>query len=200
MLIVLSLIGLWFRKKYKNYKIIDKLRGLPHIVENLLYNDDFKRTINTTVQFIDTKNITSLFVLGKEKLFPIAREIALKIKEICYIHAEGYSSSALKHGPFALLDPKAITLLLIDKKNSEQLKSTFYEITARDTYCIIITDDNQLNLDEHLNSSIITIPYISYYSEIIFTIALQYFTYMLSILRKIDPDKPRNLAKVVTVE
>lgn len=200
MLIVLSLIGLWFRKKYKNYKIIDSLRGLPHIVENLLYNDDFKSTINTTVQFIDAKNINSLFILGKEKFFPIAREIALKIKEICYIHAEGYSSSALKHGPFALLDPKAITLLLIDKKNSEQLKSTFYEITARNTHCIIITDDNQLNLSEHFNSSIITIPYNSYYSEIIFTIALQYLTYMLSVLRKIDPDKPRNLAKVVTVE
>ena len=99
-----------------------------------------------------------------------------------------------------MLDPKAITLLLIDKKNSEQLKSTFYEITARNTHCIIITDDNQLNLSEHFNSSIITIPYNSYYSEIIFTIALQYLTYMLSVLRKIDPDKPRNLAKVVTVE
>ena len=130
-------------------------------------------------------------------MFPISREIALKIKEITYIHAEGYSSGSLKHGPFALLDKKALTFLLIDEKNTENLTSTFYEISSRDTNCYVITDSSTLDIK---SENILRLPKLPYYQEIVFSVALQYLSYVLSISRNINPDKPRNLAKVVTVE
>ena len=129
-------------------------------------------------------------------MYPIAKEGALKIKEITYIHAEGYAAGSLKHGPFALLDDKTITLLLIDEKNKEYLTSTYYEIMARETHCYIITDSEDFEI---YNSCTLRLPRLKYYQEIIFTVALQYLSYELSIAREINPDKPRNLAKVVTV-
>ena len=129
-------------------------------------------------------------------MFPVSKEIALKIKEITYIHAEGYSAGSLKHGPFALLDKKTLTFLLIDEENVDSLTSTFYEIDSRDTYTYIISDNNKLNI----SNNILRLPKILHYQEIIFSIALQYLSYNLSISRDINPDKPRNLAKVVTVE
>ena len=199
MILILSLLGMWFRKKYENIKIITEIRSLPLSIENLLKNEIFKNKCNELTNFININKIQSIFILGKEKLFPISREIALKIKELCYIHAEGYSASSLKHGPFALLDKKTLTLLLINEKNIDLLISTFHQISARDTHCFIITDSNNVNITK-LTKNIIILPKLIYYDEIIFTIALQYLSYTLSISRNIDPDKPRNLAKVVTVE
>ena len=119
----------------------------------------------------------------------------MKIKEISYIHAEGYSTSSLKHGPFALLDKKTISLLLVDEKNKDDLTSTYHEIISRDTSCFVITDTD-FNIK---TNNIISLPKIQHYQEIIFTVTLQYLAYLISIKRNINPDKPRNLAKVVTV-
>ena len=150
-----------------------------------------------------TYHINNLFILGKNKLYPIACEGSLKIKEVTYIHSEGFSSGALKHGPFALLDKTNLTLLLIDYNDIdcyENLKSTYYEIKGRETNIIVITNDNnvinELNLDK---DKFILIQKLDYYNEIIFTITLQYLAYKISIHKNINPDKPRNLAKVVSV-
>ena len=200
-LIILSLIGMWFRDKYKNITIINTLRSLPNIIENIFSNIVFEEKCNNIAKYIVQNNIQSIFILGREKLYPIALEGALKIKEITYIHAEGYSAGSLKHGPFALLDKKSVTILLIDDKNKEYLTSTYQEIIARDTTCFIITDTN-MNTDTNTGTDvdILNVPKLDYYQEIIFTIALQYLAYFLSIKRGINPDRPRNLAKVVTVE
>jgi glucosamine--fructose-6-phosphate aminotransferase (isomerizing) len=195
-LIILSLIGMWFKNKYMNIPILKTLRILPNLVQELLVDNTFKQKCEEIVEFINIKNIRSIFLLGREKMYPITKEIALKIKEIAYIHAEGYPGGSLKHGPFALLDDDTMTFLLIDEKNTEYLTSTYYEITARNSPCYIITDSPTLSLD----SNTIRLPNIPYYREVIFTIALQYLSYVLSISRNINPDKPRNLAKVVTVE
>lgn len=197
MLTILSLIGMWFNDKYINIPIINVLRSLPTTIDNLLSSEIFKNQCRNIVEFINTNDIHSIFVLGRGKMFPISREIALKIKEITYIHAEGYSSGSLKHGPFALLDKKALTLLLIDEKNTELLTSTYYEITSRDTYCCVVSDNNALNFK---CDNFLQIPKILHYQEILFSIALQYLSYVLSVSRNINPDKPRNIAKVVTVE
>lgn len=197
MLIVLSLIGMWFKEKYRNIPIINTLRTLPETVDKLLNNNTFKNKCDEIVYFINSSKIKSIFILGKGKLFPVSKEISLKIKEITYIHAEGYSSSSLKHGPFALLDKNTVTFLLIDNKNTEQLLSTYYEIVSRDTHCIVVSDDNSLI---NIAGNILKIPKLSCYQEVIFSIALQYLSYKLSISKNINPDKPRNLAKVVTVE
>jgi glucosamine--fructose-6-phosphate aminotransferase (isomerizing) len=88
-----------------------------------------------------------------------------------------------------------MTLLLIDNKNIDKLLSTYYEITSRETNCVVITDN-----DNNIFKNKIIIPNIKYYSEIVFTVILQYIAYELSQSKNINPDKPRNLAKVVTVE
>ena len=194
-LIILSLIGMWFRDKSNNLPIIKSLRNLPNNIEVLLNNSLFKSKCDNLVTLINNKQIQSMFILGRGKMFAIAREGALKIKELSYIHAEGYSSSSLKHGPFALLDDKSISLLLMDEKNITNLESTYYEISARDTNIYVLTDSDSI-----VTENIIRIPKIKYYQEILFVIALQYISYKLSISKNINPDKPRNLAKVVTVE
>ena len=125
----------------------------------------------------------------------VAKEGALKIKEICYIHAEGCSASSLKHGPFALLCEDFPVILLIDRKNKDKLMNTYKELCARKAYVLIITEIRDIVTD-----NIIYVPENKYYQEIIYTIMLQYIAYKLSIKREINPDKPRNLAKVVTVE
>lgn len=194
-LIVLSLIGMWFRENYKNLPILKSLRNLPNNIEVLLNDSSFKTSCDNLVNLMNSKQIQSMFILGRGKMFAIAREGALKIKELSYIHAEGYSSSSLKHGPFALLDDKSLSLLLMDEKNITNLESTYYEISARDTNIYVLTDT-----ETTVTENIIRIPKVKYYQEILFVIALQYISYQLSISRNINPDKPRNLAKVVTVE
>jgi glucosamine--fructose-6-phosphate aminotransferase (isomerizing) len=150
------------------------------------------------------KNYSSIFILGKHKLYPVACESALKIKEVCYIHCEGFSASSLKHGPFALLDNTNLTLLLIDSNditNYSNLKSTYYEIIGRETNLFIITNSqNVINELQVAESNCIVINKLDYYNEILFTILLQKLAYEISIAKGINPDKPKNLAKVVTVE
>ena len=142
--------------------------------------------------------------MGKHKLYSIACEGALKIKEVTYIHCEGFSAGSLKHGPFALLDNSNLTLLLIDYNdlpNYKTLKSTYYEILGRETNLFIITNSqnviDELQIDEY---KYILLPKLDYYNEVIFSVLLQKLAYEISIAKDINPDKPRNLAKVVTVE
>ena len=101
-----------------------------------------------------------MFILGKEKMEAIAKEGALKIKEVCYIHAEGCSSSSLKHGPFALLTEGFPVILLIDKKNQNKLMNTYKEITARKAYVLVISEIKGLDVE-----NIIHVPENKYYQE-----------------------------------
>ena len=205
MLIVLSLISMYNNiDMYDNNYKINSLYFLPNTIENLLYNNIFINTIYNISSYIVDNNVMNIYILGKKKLYPIAKESALKIKEVCYIHAEGFSSNALKHGPFAILDDKSLTILLIDSEdiqNYNNLLSTYNEILSRKTNILIIT--NKLNIENDIyvdNTMILKLNKLEYYNEIIFIIALQYLSYNISIKKNINPDKPRNLAKVVTVE
>lgn len=193
MLIVLSLIAMWFNQN--NNLMINNLKNISTIVSDILENEHIKNDCLNLVKFTNRNKVENMFILGLGKLFSVAKEGALKIKEISYIHAEGYSARSLKHGPFALLDNKTVVILLIDASNIEKLTSTYHEITARETNCFVITDS-----ETDLFKNKIVIPNIKYYNEILFAIILQYIAYHLSISREINPDKPRNLAKVVTVE
>ena len=205
MLIVLSLISMWFvNNELNNIKKLNCLRVLSNNVAQLL--DDIKITNKITIlrEFINTNNITSIFILGKHKLYPIACEGALKIKEVTYIHCEGFSAGSLKHGPFALLDTNNLTLLLIDYNdfsNYTNIKSTYYEILGRETNLFVIT--NSQNVIDELqiaDTKYLLIYKLDYYNEILFTVLLQKLAYEISIAKGLNPDKPRNLAKVVTVE
>jgi glucosamine--fructose-6-phosphate aminotransferase (isomerizing) len=170
----------------------------------MLFNTSFIDKIDNITNYIIEKNFNNIFILGKHKLYPIAQEASLKIKEVCYIHAEGFPSSSLKHGPFALLDDKSLTILLIDYNNItnyNNLLSTYNEIISRKTNIIIFTNKFDIENDIDVqNNFVLKLNKLDYYNEIIFIIALQYLSYDISIKKNINPDKPRNLAKVVTVE
>ena len=205
MLIVLSLISMWFvNNELNNKKKLNCLRVLSNSITQLLNDSKIMNKITILRDIIINNNINNLFILGKHKLYPIACEGALKIKEVTYIHCEGFSAGALKHGPFALLDYHNLTLLLIDYNdfaNYVTIKSTYYEILGRETNIFVIT--NSQNVIDELqipDNNYMLLYRLEYYNEIIFTVLLQKLAYEISIAKGINPDKPRNLAKVVTVE
>jgi fructoselysine-6-P-deglycase FrlB-like protein len=142
---------------------------------------------------INNNNINSLFILGKHKLYSIACEGALKIKEVTYIHCEGFSAGSLKHGPFALLNNTNLTLLLIDYNdiaNYANIKSTYYEILGRETNIFVITNSqnviDELQIDDNKH---ILLYKLDYYNEVIFTVLLQKLAYEISIVKGLNPDK-----------
>lgn len=205
MLIVLSLVEMWFNTNvYENYKKMNCLRFVSNKLTQLLYNYQILKSIDKLADVIHKHDINNIFILGKGKLFPIACEASLKINEVSYIHSQGFSAGSFKHEAQALLDKTNLTILLIDYddyKSYENLKSTYYEILAMKTNIIVITNSievtTQLNID---NGKFLLIPRQDYYNEITFIVALQYMAYQLADVKGLDPDKPRNLTKVITVE
>ena len=198
-LIILSMIGMWFSFDLNiNKKKIEILRILNNKVNSILNSHYLSNKISEISNFIIKNNLNSLFLLGTKELFPISKEAALKIKEITYLHAEAYSALSLKHGPFSLLDKSNLTFLLIQNNNSKRLMSTYNEIISRNTNCYIITDDSNIDIDNKDN--LICIENLDYYKEILFIVFFQKLAYKIAIDKNINPDKPKNLAKVVTVE
>jgi len=189
--VVLSMVAIWFSQCKatcieKRKKIITDLRNLPFQIQNILDNTDKVKALVTNL-----KDARSLFVLGKGKEEAIAKEAALKIKEVTYIHAEGYSSSALKHGAFALIE-KRLPVILFDfeEENREKNKNAYQEISARDAMIIKISD---------LSGDLVTEKN-STFGGLLGNVYIQLLSYYVAIENGFNPDFPRNLAKVVTVE
>ena len=140
---------------------------------------------------------SSCFLLGKGMDEGTAREGALKIKEITYIHAEGYSSSALKHGPFALLDKGfPVILLSPDDQYISKNNNAYQELIARDAEVLVIRNKDSA---EH-NANEIIVPRNITFQPLINIIPIQIISYYLAVKLGINPDTPKNLAKVVTVK
>jgi glucosamine--fructose-6-phosphate aminotransferase (isomerizing) len=140
------------------------------------------------------KQHTNLFLLGKGADEIIAKEGALKLKEMAYIHAEGYSSSSLKHGPFALLDEEMPVILLnFEQEHTPKIMNCYHEIVSRNSPVLFITNRENEYAD-------IVIPYNETYASLLGIIPIQLLAYYISVSKGINPDKPKNLAKVVTVE
>ena len=177
--------------------MITDLMNLSFQIREILKNNLIQETIS---HFTEKWHKThSMFLLGKGSCEAIAREGALKIKEVAYIHAEGYSSSALKHGPFALIE-EGLPIIIIDIGNEyrEKNKNAMEEVKSRGADIWILTDDNTKESCENV--------YVTYLSEnntfgaLHAGIVIQYFSYKMALKRGYNPDYPRNLAKVVTVE
>ncbi|MCI2429797.1 glutamine--fructose-6-phosphate transaminase (isomerizing) [Candidatus Acetothermia bacterium] len=139
--------------------------------------------------------------LGRDLLYPMALEGALKLKEISYIHAEGYAAGELKHGPIALIDPDMPTIVLVTKNSVyEKVLANMQEVRARRGVVIAVTDEVHREL-EHLADFIIEVPATArWVTPLLFAVPLQLFAYHIADLRGTDVDQPRNLAKSVTVE
>lgn len=166
-------------------------------------SNDFKNTIENVDEQIqeiakEFSGYNNLFLLGKGTDECIAKEGSLKIKEISYIHSEGYSSSALKHGPFALLDENFLSIILnLHEEHKAKTLNCFEEIHSRNSPIIMISNDNSLKLNK--NAIIVRVAYNGSYASLLGIITLQLLAYYLSVNRGINPDIPKNLAKVVTV-
>jgi glutamine---fructose-6-phosphate transaminase (isomerizing) len=197
MLLVLSFFSIWMQQEIQGHSIIHE-RIINSARTLILQSESIINFCNTRIKLlplIDKLIKPSMFILGKGKMMGIAHEAALKIKEICYIHAEGYSGSSLKHGPFALLEKDFPVILLIDNTNKTKMLNAYEEILSREAFCLIITEMQDITGD-----NVIHIPENKYYQEILFIITIQYIAYIIACKKGINPDKPRNLAKVVTVE
>ncbi len=171
------------------------VRG-PALIEKLLQQE---REIARLAQTFYEKE--HFLFLGRDLLYPIALEGALKLKEISYIHAEGYAAGELKHGPIALIDAEMPTVVLVTKESVyEKVFSNIEEVKARRGIVIAVTD--QINKEiERVSDFILEIPESSrWLAPILFVVPLQLFAYHIADLRGTDVDQPRNLAKSVTVE
>lgn len=195
--IVLSMIAIWFSQTRhinceKREQYISDLNILHQQINILLGEVD--ANIAQIIPFFEDQS--SCFVLGKGRSESIAREGALKIKEISYIHCEGYSTSSLKHGPFALLCDK-FPVILIAPQNEHYVKNenAYNEIKSRNATVIWITDNISMLYD-----NVLLVPKNKTYCDVLCVIPLQILAYKLSVNKGINPDMPKNLAKVVTVE
>jgi glucosamine--fructose-6-phosphate aminotransferase (isomerizing) len=198
--VCLSMAAIWFAQinelnQTKRERIISDLHNL---------SNDIQMTLDTcNVQIIElAKNYNlydNMFLLGKGSDECLAKESSLKIKEISYIHSEGYSSSSLKHGPFALLDKNfAVILFNLDQRHKTKTLNCYQEIISRNSPVLFITND--INSSNNVSCEIIYVPENKSYASLLGIIPIQLLAYHISIIRGINPDKPKNLAKVVTVE
>jgi glucosamine--fructose-6-phosphate aminotransferase (isomerizing) len=198
--IVLSMIAIWFAQLHhinieKRQSYIKDLQLLSTHIGELL--DGLETRIEQLLPIF--LNRDSCFILGKAQQESIAREASLKVKEISYIHTEAYSSSSLKHGPFALLEKGFPVILLIpNDEHYNKNRNAYHEIQSREANIIVVTDaidDNDLE-----SENTIYVPQNKTYSAVLTAIPLQMLAYLLAVSKGINPDIPKNLAKVVTVE
>ena len=139
--------------------------------------------------------------LGRGSSFPIALEGALKLKELSYLHAEGYPAGEMKHGPLALIE-KGLPVVILAPKDRyfEKTISNMQEVIARGGQVILISNDNNNIISENVRSALEIPKTDDFLTPFLMTIPLQLLAYHVASLKNYDIDKPRNLAKSVTVE
>jgi len=177
-------------------KLIEDLVTLPNQVREVLAKEK-------TIEKIAKKygHASDFLYLGRGVNYPIALEGALKLKEISYIHAEGYPAGEMKHGPIALIDEQMPVVVLLPKDPVyAKTLSNMKEVEARGGRIIVVTDVPSPELEE-IAWEVIQIPTTNHLlMPILVTIPLQLLAYHIAVYRGTDVDQPRNLAKSVTVE
>jgi len=178
-------------------EMVEALRTVPGLASQVLDQADKIKAIAKKY----AKSEDFLF-LGRLAMFPIALEGALKLKEISYIHAEGYPAAEMKHGPIALISPECPSVFLAQSGDVlKKVISNIQEIRARKGPVIAITCASREEFPDHLADDIIRLPQAhECVQPILYTIPIQLLAYYIALERKCDVDKPRNLAKSVTVE
>jgi glutamine---fructose-6-phosphate transaminase (isomerizing) len=203
--VVMLLVAIWYAgergvSKNLRHKLIQELH-------NLSYN--FQETINSlereSVKYNELvemlKDQHRLFLLGRQMGMPIALEGALKIKEVSYLHAEGYSGGALKHGPFALIEiGTPVIILAYRDEYRAKMHITAEEVRARGARVILITDLLEEEIPKGVYEGVFRVNHSGYLSSLLSIIPLQYLAYRLSVELGYNPDFPKNLAKSVTVD
>jgi glucosamine--fructose-6-phosphate aminotransferase (isomerizing) len=198
---VLALLALYFgRMRHLSFqagqRIIEQLRAMPEIVSQTLGCHDAVREIAERYA-----GVHNFLYLGRLYNFPVALEGALKLKEISYIHAEGYPAAEMKHGPIALIDERTPSVFVVPRCGVyEKVLSNMQEVKARRGPIIAVAcagDDKAAELADE----VIYVPEVEEYLQpLVTSIPLQLLAYHIALLRGCNVDRPRNLAKSVTVE
>ena len=181
-------------KKYE--KMISELERIPSKIKEVLKLENEIKKISKKIY----KKNHALF-LGRGNNFPVALEGSLKLKEISYIHAEGYPAAEMKHGPIALIDSEMPVIAICTKSDEyDKMISNIREVGSRNAIVIGVIDKENEHVKDYLDFSILVPSTSKDFTPIINQIPLQLLAYHCAILRGCDVDKPRNLAKSVTVE
>jgi glucosamine--fructose-6-phosphate aminotransferase (isomerizing) len=200
-LTVLALISLMLARqrgmsKEDGIVLARELASLPEKVKHILENSEPIKAL--AQEFKDTKNF---LYLGRGANFPVALEGALKLKEISYIHAEGYPAAEMKHGPIALIDENMPVVFIAPKDAIyEKVISNLQEVRARRGRIIAVANEDDREI-ERMAEFVIRVPRTyGFFGPILNIIPLQLLSYYMAVARGTDVDQPRNLAKSVTVE
>ena len=178
---------------------VQSLLSIPRLISNTLDKED-----EIVDLAHDLSNITTTLYLGRGQMYPVAMEGALKLKEISYVHAEGYPAGEMKHGPIALLE-KDLPVFMMAPSNRlyEKTISNLNEVIARDASVNLLTDEEGLNNIGYLKNKVKTFIVDETYiisAPFVYTLPNQLIAYHIALLKGTDVDQPRNLAKSVTVE
>jgi glutamine---fructose-6-phosphate transaminase (isomerizing) len=201
-LTVLTLFALRLARKHQTisddryFSIVNDLIAIPDKIQSILISHPHIKMIAEKY-----KDCINALYLGRGYLFPVALEGALKLKEISYIHAEGYAAGEMKHGPIALVDSNLPVVVVAAKdRYYEKVVSNIQEVKARKGNIIAVITEGDNHLKEMVND-IFEIPQCDpVVTPLVAIIPLQLFAYYVAILKGCDVDRPRNLAKSVTVE
>lgn len=181
--------------------IIQDIKLIPRAIEQLLASHEAIKELALEYQEMDK----AIFI-GRDKLYPICLEADLKLKEISYVHSQSFAGGELKHGPLALVDEN-MAIFAIAPSNSllDKSKSNIEEVIARKGKVVVFTDSNaQAEFQQMNNVKVISFPDVAVIPELIapifYIVPFQLFAYYVAVNRGCDVDKPRNLAKSVTVE
>jgi glucosamine--fructose-6-phosphate aminotransferase (isomerizing) len=201
-LVALYLLALYLGVKLgkltleESQECIVELVKLPKKVETALGEDQLIRAIAR-----EYANARDFLYLGRGINYPIALEGALKLKEISYIHAEGYAAGEMKHGPIALIDEHMPVVAVVSRGLTfEKMLSNMEEVKARRGKIIVVSDDSDEDLAGKVDALIPVPATTPFLAPILFTIPMQLLAYHVAVFRGTDVDQPRNLAKSVTVE
>ena len=180
----------------KGAEIVQEMQALPTKVRQILSDHEEIKMIAR-----EYCNCQNFLYLGRGYNFPVALEGALKLKEISYIHAEGYPAAEMKHGPIALIDENMPVVFIATKDSTyEKITSNIEEVRARSGRIIAIATEGDTEIKQRADHVIYVPPTLEFLTPILTIIPLQLLAYYIAVLRGCDVDQPRNLAKSVTVE
>ena len=200
------LLGLYLAQlrgnKYKDEiaSILSELQQMPEKIQKVIDNDAPVKELG-----VEMKDASSVIFLGRHVGFPVAMEGALKLKEITYIHAEGFAAGELKHGPIALIDEGQPVIIVVPSASGRdslhgKVVSNIQEVRARGAFTIVIAEEGDEAVKPYADR-LITVPACpSLLQPLLATVPLQIFACALAEAKGLDVDQPRNLAKSVTVE
>ena len=177
-------------------RLVRALQRLPDLVDEVLNVDDQVRKLAR--RYLDAPNF---LYLGRGYQFPVALEGALKLKEVSYIHAEGYPAAEMKHGPIALIDENMPVVVLAPRDGVyAKTLSNIEEVRARHGRVIAVVNDQNAEVTDRVDDAIVIPATIPALMPVLATVPLQLLAYHVAVMRGCDVDQPRNLAKSVTVE